>query len=465
MFAKFYRLLVRNSFYKGLFIIGSNYKSQETKISTYFPCNVSYIDYPLSNVEEKTTVNIYNDPSFNSECEFNKSRNDYKHIILTKQIKIETTLLDNIINPLDSNFCLIDTNGTELKVLQGGEKFLEKIEYLCIRVHYSNLFENHSNHKQVLQYLSDKGWALRYSYVKDSDHIYIYFSRLLPPSKYYATVELNGNLGSQLFQIFFIYTYAKLHNLQLSFSDIPYYPNFNGLIDSPVLKLFQDCKDIQILNYEDFEKISFHQIIAGSIPETNRVSPPLFQNIRYVGNFENHELSEEFRLDLIKVLFTNEKRSTYRKKFENELNRKALKLMLQRNVSIGEYLEYKFCAMHICLEISKVLYNADINYYKKTIQYMRDSFKSKYVPVQLIFVIIKINDSYIQDKDLEEEIKRELSNDLFLEIEIDSEYDALYAFTIFDAYILNNSSLDYMGWYLNMEYKNIPMINPNKLKE
>jgi len=459
MFAKFYRLLVRNNFYKGIFIIGPNFKSQDVKISSYFPCNVFYIESSLSKKNEVVSVNIYNDPSFNSECPFNKNRGDYKHLVFLEKKEVSAILLDDINNTLDFNFCFIDTNGTELKVLQGGEKFLEKIEYLCVRVHYSNLFEGHTNHKELLRYLSERGWYLRDSYVKDSDHVYIYFSRLLPPSKYYATVELNGNLGNQLFQLFFIYGYAKRHNLQLVFSDIPYYPNFNGLIDSPILKFFNNCNEVQVMSYDEFDKISFHQIVTGSIPEQNGNSPPLFQNIKYVGHFENHLLSEDVRIELINEM---KKEIPYSSKIMTELNRKAIKLLLQRNVSIGEYLEYKFCAMHICLEISGVLYNADLEYYRNAIQSMSKMFKNSQLPIQLIFVIIVVQDAYIQDKELEEKIKKELEQELFIELRIDCEYEALYALSGFDAYILNNSNLDYIGWYLNNEYKNIPMIRPRK---
>lgn len=473
MFAKFYKLLVRNQFYKGLFVIGSDFYKMDKTISTYFGKDIVYIDpiahapnivtAHLSHIEKESELFIYNDHKFNGECEFNANRNEYKNVILLKKEKVRSITLDQIKNPEEYNFCIIDVNGKELDVIKGGEDFLQKIEYLCVRIHYSNLFLNKENYKNVLNYLSTSGWALRDTYIRDSDHVYMYFTRLSHNSKYYATIELEGNLGTQLFQIFFIYNFAQSNNLQLIFSDVPYYPNFNGLTYSPILEFFMSNEKVpelefQVIDDDEYEEINFHTVVSGSFSDMFHPIP--FQNIKYKGTFNNHELSIAVRDKLVQVIKQNKNSETTiksAKRFFINLNSECVKLIITRGVSIGEYLEYKFCVIHICREISRVVGNADLDHYKKGIQWMKEYFKKKQEPTQLVFVLLTITDNYIPNEELYSCIQEELSQDLYIEKEIIDEYEGLFALTMFDAYILNTSGLDYMGWFLNPDYNQLPI--------
>ena len=76
---------------------------------------------------------------------------------------IETTTLDNFcheegISSID--FLQIDTQGAELRILQGSENLLKNLLFLKVEVEFASLYENQPLFSDVDLYLRDKGFSL-----------------------------------------------------------------------------------------------------------------------------------------------------------------------------------------------------------------------------------------------------------------------------------------------------------------
>jgi hypothetical protein len=84
-----------------------------------------------------------------------------KHPTQKKRINVLT--LDHIIKDKDYKepFGLkVDTEGFELEVLKGGEKFLKKTEFLILEMSVAKRFNNSYSYRELIDYLYDHDFIL-----------------------------------------------------------------------------------------------------------------------------------------------------------------------------------------------------------------------------------------------------------------------------------------------------------------
>jgi len=477
MFKKFKNLLVHDSYYKGILLIGNLLHNLEQKILEHFD-NIHFIDtsnsltenfknvkqHILSDKESLTTFHIYNDPWFNSLKEFNlDQRKDYKHLIKVKEEKVETDILDDVLCPEYSNvnFCFIDTNGNELDVLKGGMRFLKEIEYLCVRYFPNDLFINHSNPEEILKFLKEEGWRFRDMYIKSSDHHYLLFSKINEKSKYFITADLEGSFCGILFQVFHIYTLAKLFNLEPIFDNFPYYQNLNSLTLSPFKSCLKSDK-FKIVEAYTLDKINFHQVVTDNLYFNFTEQVPKFRHLKYKGYFKSFLYSYQYREELVQIINKNQIEI---KDWINDLMNKSIETVIRTGTSVGEFLNIKFCAIHICQERQIIKGNADKKYYKDAIQQIIKAIKKQELSTEVVFVLINVKENHLPDVELYTEVKTLLSPYIYQEIRFEKEIEAFYMMRHLDFYILNNSDLSYVSWYMNNDWKRSIVVKPQNLYE
>ena len=109
----------------------------------------------LSDIEKKKIFNIY---EISSQSSFYKQNNTYKSIQkIKKKLKIKTQIFDKIFNQnLKIDFCKIDAQGEDFKILKGMKNNLKKgnIKLLKVEIgfpiHYKDV---QNNYLDILNYL------------------------------------------------------------------------------------------------------------------------------------------------------------------------------------------------------------------------------------------------------------------------------------------------------------------------
>ncbi|EMH80465.1 methyltransferase, FkbM family [alpha proteobacterium HIMB114] len=109
--------------------------------------------------KEDTTSTLENALNKNSFLYYVKTKILKKDYI--KKIKVEVNKLDNIFNEdiYPNSFLKIDTEGSDLQVLKGGENFLKKVNYVLIEVKKFNLYNN-CKKEDILKFLIKKNFKM-----------------------------------------------------------------------------------------------------------------------------------------------------------------------------------------------------------------------------------------------------------------------------------------------------------------
>ena len=92
-------------------------------------------------------------------------------------VQVETARLDDVLDPADLPpvgtpvLLKIDTQGTELAVLQGAEQLLQRATHVLAEVSFVELYEGQADAGEVTRFLTERGWDLVSVYdVKTSRH-------------------------------------------------------------------------------------------------------------------------------------------------------------------------------------------------------------------------------------------------------------------------------------------------------
>ena len=144
-----------------------NFEKYETLKSKYKLFNIynvalsdkkSIEDFVLC-TEEDTTSTLENVLNKNSFLYYVKTKILQKKY--NKKIKVEVNKLDNIFHEdiYPNSFLKIDTEGSDLQVLKGGENFLKKVNYVLIEVKKFNLYNN-CKKKDILKFLIKKNFKM-----------------------------------------------------------------------------------------------------------------------------------------------------------------------------------------------------------------------------------------------------------------------------------------------------------------
>ena len=142
----------------------------------------------LSDINSTREMNLNSLTSTSTFSTINESSSwfKFKNLILNKKnsfqkkIKIKTIKLDDYfkvknINKID--LLKIDTEGHELKVLNGAEKVFDndKIKYLLIEIHSSNMYKDYRS-SEIYSFLKEKNFKLvksfKFPFLKFEDQLY-----------------------------------------------------------------------------------------------------------------------------------------------------------------------------------------------------------------------------------------------------------------------------------------------------
>ena len=138
------------------------------RLNEEFKKNHAYLPIVLHNRSGTTEMNILRNPANSSIylpnfSLWNRFPSLYE-LETTKSINVQCNTLDNILkanNIHNVDFLKIDTQGSELQVLQGARKTLQKSIFgVDVEVEFSQLYENQSLFADVDIYLRDLGFSL-----------------------------------------------------------------------------------------------------------------------------------------------------------------------------------------------------------------------------------------------------------------------------------------------------------------
>lgn len=122
----------------------------------------SLFNTALGNIDGTIVMNIenVNDSKSSSILEPLEHIKYYPHIIFTEKITVNITKLNNFLNHSnDYNTMVIDTQGYELEVLKGSDKFLENINYIICEVNKEELYYGCPNVVDIDNYLIKFGFS------------------------------------------------------------------------------------------------------------------------------------------------------------------------------------------------------------------------------------------------------------------------------------------------------------------
>jgi FkbM family methyltransferase len=131
------------------------------KLNAKYSKDYLVFDTALGNIEGNIMMNIENsnDCKSSSILEPLKHIDYYPHIVFTEKINIKITKLDNFLSYSDRfNVMVIDTQGYELEVLKGSEKFLEKIDNIICEVNNEELYMGCPDVNELDEYLKTFGF-------------------------------------------------------------------------------------------------------------------------------------------------------------------------------------------------------------------------------------------------------------------------------------------------------------------
>ncbi len=129
-----------------------------------FP-NWDLLPYALGDANEKATINIAGNTASSSVLKMNENHQvaaPESRYIGTQEIEIKTldTIYHTYVTEKDNVFLKIDTQGYELKVLEGGATILPHVKGLELEMSFEQLYENETTFITLYQYLYERGFRI-----------------------------------------------------------------------------------------------------------------------------------------------------------------------------------------------------------------------------------------------------------------------------------------------------------------
>ena len=129
--------------------------------------NITYNVEPvaLSDTPGITTFNVYNKPDLSSFLQAQpEETHRYKHsgLQLAKEIEVACDTLDNVCNKRNEqpDFLILDTQGTELNILRGGQNILEDVLGIRCEVEFLEFYKNQPLFFTVCAFLHEHGFQI-----------------------------------------------------------------------------------------------------------------------------------------------------------------------------------------------------------------------------------------------------------------------------------------------------------------
>ncbi len=129
---------------------------------------IKYLPTALSFEKEERTLNITKSPGCSSLLKPNRKIlnqfPDVERFNIVNKIQLDTNSLDSVLeeNRIENiDFIKVDTQGTELNILQGSEQALSKDVFgIAVEVEFAQLYEEQPLFADVDRYLREKGFTL-----------------------------------------------------------------------------------------------------------------------------------------------------------------------------------------------------------------------------------------------------------------------------------------------------------------
>lgn len=128
--------------------------------------NIKYLPVVLSDLNHNETLYVTREPGRSSLLEPNaKCINkyyDWEGFEVLKEISVKTFTLNKVIedNSLDIDFLKLDTQGSELKIIKGADKYFDKILGFEIEVEFIELYKEQPLFHKVDAFMTKKGFEL-----------------------------------------------------------------------------------------------------------------------------------------------------------------------------------------------------------------------------------------------------------------------------------------------------------------
>lgn len=132
-------------------------------------CNVGndpVIPCIVSNIVKTTVFNIATESSSSSLYEFKRHKKYYPKTDVLHKIIVSTKPFSLLIRELNIkmrkyNFLVISAGGSELEVLQGFDRYLNKIDYILTKIYDEEIYKDCKNIDSINHYLKQQGFALK----------------------------------------------------------------------------------------------------------------------------------------------------------------------------------------------------------------------------------------------------------------------------------------------------------------
>jgi FkbM family methyltransferase len=120
----------------------------------------------LSNESEQKILNVFESSDFSSFLNVSDfaTSNFSGHVTQSVQQKVEMvhfkTWLDQHKIPFSKTFLKLDTQGYDLKVLEGAGSDVDKFKGLAVELSFKSLYEGAPRYLEVLNFIEDKGYRI-----------------------------------------------------------------------------------------------------------------------------------------------------------------------------------------------------------------------------------------------------------------------------------------------------------------
>lgn len=206
------------------------------------------------------------------------SGNDKSILFIQNQSKNSTTLdtyvTNSVLKYLNFNFVVLDCNTNICEIIEGGSKFLNKIEYLLIRRSYDNDYESNEETEDSIKHFveSKTPFKYRFSCVNLDGKPALFFTNYSNSSQHLCqSILTGGNLFSHLFKIAHSFVLSKKNNLKLV---LPSFVSENGLF-----------KDVEVVDKEDHRR--YHTLVYTDRDHVVNLGVPSLQHIKVEGDYKH----------------------------------------------------------------------------------------------------------------------------------------------------------------------------------
>lgn len=226
---------------------------------------VTLAEVAISDRNGEAALNIATFDQSSSLLDLKLHKDIFPGISLRDRVNVETRTLDDHLgrehlDPAAYNVLSVDTQGSELAILRGGEAYLAACDAILLEVNFAELYADCPEVEEIDAFLFDRGfirvrtglWSRHWG-----DALYVRSDRIADPFDIFdvrrGTVQIpdfgkNGRFANQLFQFAFAYFYALRAGANIKLPTWPEgrffrVPPFRRPVNLPVVRLPNGNRD------------------------------------------------------------------------------------------------------------------------------------------------------------------------------------------------------------------------------